>query len=89
MTSTCPQEYEKQGKWVSNSLDNGCCNAASDAEDGRLDLRTTPILVFWLDVLGATLGSARFIPAPFPFGPRVFQGRLESPQVDVRLYGAR
>ena len=76
MICTCPQEYERQGKWVNNPPDNGCCATASDAEDGLLDLRTTPVLVFGLDGLGVVLRSVRFFPAPFPFGPRVFQGRL-------------
>ena len=36
LTSTfaCPQEYEKQGKWVSGALDNGWSTVASDTEDG-------------------------------------------------------
>jgi len=65
------REARKMGK---QSPDNGCRTMASDAEDGRLDLRTTPVLVFGLDILGVTLGSARFVLAPFPFEPRVFQG---------------
>lgn len=52
---------------------------ASDAEDGRLDLRTASVLVLGLDVLGVALGGARFVLTSFPFGPRIVQRRLESP----------
>jgi hypothetical protein len=72
-TSTRPQEYEKQGKWVSNVLDTNRRTVASDAEDGP-DLRTASVLVLRLDILGVALGGARLVLAPFPLGPRVFQG---------------
>ena len=82
-TSACPQDYEKQGKWVSSTPDNELNNG--DAEGWRLDLRTAPILVLRLDVLGDTLGGTGLVLTPFLFGPHVLQGGLESPQADIRL----
>ena len=74
LTSEYLQEYENQGKWVSNTPDDELNNCgASDTEGLPLGLRTAPVLVLGLDVLGDALRGPRLVLTPFPFGSRVLQ----------------